>query len=139
MKYLLDTNLCIEIIRHPQSPLALRFEGVADEEIVISTIVAGELLAGPLRLKRPLSDVEAVRAFLNGVNALSFDMNCARVFAQLSATLIDAGTPVGGLDLAIAATAIHHKLILITHNAGEFSRVPGLQFEDWQSQAGGNR
>ena len=134
MKYLLDTNLCIYIIRHPRSRTAARFETIPDEDVVISTVVAGELLAGPMRKKRPPVDAMAVDEFLQTAAALPFDMDCARVFAAISAAIIDAGTPVGGLDLAIAATAIHHGLTVITHNQRDFGKIPGLQYEDWQQE-----
>ena len=88
----------------------------------------------PLRRrgKRAASEHAKVDLFVAPYTVLPFDGAAARVFGEVRHALMSAGKPIGPFDMMIAATALANALILVTHNTGEFSRVAGLTFEDWE-------
>jgi tRNA(fMet)-specific endonuclease VapC len=133
LKYLLDTNACIDIIRHPKSKLALRFLSTPIQDIGVSVVSVAELWVGPFRKNRSAGEGAKVRRFLLLVNIVPVDETCAAEFGKIAASLLDAGTPIGTLDIQIAATAINHGLCVVTRNLRHFSIIPGLQFEDWEA------
>lgn len=136
MKYLLDTNVCVEVIRDPRGKLAGKVLATPKAEIGISVVTAGELLAGSNR-KKSLPRQSALCAQLVGLfQWIPFGVEEARVFGRIGAGLMDIGKNIGNLDLQIAATALQRSLIVVTHNVQEFSRVPSLDIEDWQAQVG---
>jgi tRNA(fMet)-specific endonuclease VapC len=132
LKYLLDTNACIGIIRYPKSNTSLRFLSTPIEDVGVSVVSVGELWVGPYRKNNPASEADKVRRFLLLANIFPFDEACAVEFGKVAASLLDAGTPVGAVDVQIAATAIRHGLIVVTRNLRHFSVIPGLQSEDWE-------
>ncbi len=133
MKYLLDTNTCVQFLRlGTASPVAARLAGATPGEVVLCSVVVGELLFGALRSRDAAKNLADVRTFAAGFRSLDFDAGAAEEYARVRADLAAKGTPIGPNDLLIAAIALANGLTLITHNTVEFSRVVGLTLDDWQ-------
>jgi tRNA(fMet)-specific endonuclease VapC len=133
MRYLLDTNAVVGILRGRHQGLATRALSVPRAEVCTCTIVKAELFYGSARSARPKENRAAQEAFLRGRPCFDFDNAAADEYARLRALLETAGTPIGTMDLLIAAIALANDLVLVTHNTREFSRVPGLRVEDWEA------
>jgi tRNA(fMet)-specific endonuclease VapC len=132
--YLLDTNTCVEFLRHGNaSPVSAKLVAVLDSDVVICTVVLAELEYGALRSSDSVKNLADVRKFVMRHSSLDFDTASAEECARIRADLAAKGTPIGPYDLMIAAIARVHGLKLVTHNTAEFSRVPGLTLEDWQT------
>jgi tRNA(fMet)-specific endonuclease VapC len=129
--YLLDTNPCIEILRHQYSPERARLEQHDPREIYLCAVVKAELLYGARKSARVAKNLALVRTFCRPFVSLPFDDRCAEHYGMIRVDLETTGMKIGANDLFIASIAKNHDLILVTHNADEFSRVPGLQLEDW--------
>jgi tRNA(fMet)-specific endonuclease VapC len=95
--------------------------------------VKAELLYGARRSGRPADNLRALARFFEPIVCLPFDDECAERYGVLRGELERVGTPIGPTDLMIAATALAHDLVLVTHNVDEFSRVAGLRYEDWEA------
>lgn len=132
LRYLLDTNLCIRVLRDRPAGLRERFNREADA-LSISTIVLTELLHGALKSARPEHHRQEVERFANRLTVLPFDSDAAWHAADIRATLERAGQMIGGYDVLIAGQARSRGLIVVTGNRGEFDRVDGLRCEDWQA------
>jgi tRNA(fMet)-specific endonuclease VapC len=131
VRYLLDSNTAVDIMRRPRGAAAERFIATSPSDMAVSIIVKAELLVGPYRKKSLPIELPKVERFLSRVTILPFDDACAVEFAAIAAFLLDAGAPVGGLDIQIAATARRHGLIVVTRNAKDFGKMPGLSVENW--------
>lgn len=131
-RYLLDTNILSDLIRHPAGPAARRIAEVGEETVCTSIIVACELRFGAQKKNSPelSSRVEQVLANLD---VLPLDGEADRHYARLRAHLEARGTPIGPNDMLIAAHALLLDLTLVTDNENEFARVPGLRIENWRS------
>lgn len=133
--FLLDTNACITWIRGGNS----RFEARAISRpqyagrAVLCSVVRAELLFGAYRSQRRSENLDRTNAFLAGFQSLPFDDDAAYRHALIRAELTVKSQIIGPNDLLIAATALAHGAILVTHNTAEFSRVPGLLLEDWEA------
>lgn len=132
---LLDTNACIAWMRGGN----LRFESRAISRpqaaggAVLCSVVRAELLFGAFHSRRQAQNLERTNVFLAGFPSLPFDDHAAYRHALIRAELTSRGQLIGPNDLLIAATALAHGAILVTHNTAEFSRVPGLLIEDWEA------
>jgi len=131
MRYLLDTNICIFIINDQPGVARARFERVPVGEVGISSITLSELHYGAAKSGRPAKNMKALRKFLLPLAVLAYDEQAAEYYGQLRASLERAGTPIGPMDLMIAAHALSARLTVVTNNLREFARVPGLVTEDW--------
>ncbi len=130
MKYLLDANTIIKRLAG-HSKLLTRVSQHQADQFAISTVVACELFFGAYKsqkVKQNLARVEALQ-----FTFLDFDKDDAQRAGAVRAELATAGTLIGPYDLLIAGQALSRNLILITHNTREFSRVSGLQIEDWEA------
>lgn len=132
MKYLLDTNTCIRFINGRSPALRAKMLTINDAEIAISTIVQAEMYAGSAKSQTPKRSREIQEEFFRHFVTIPFDTQTARIYGDIRGHLETQGTPIGGNDLLIAATALAHDLTLVTHNTREFARVPGLRLEDWE-------
>jgi tRNA(fMet)-specific endonuclease VapC len=132
MKYLLDTNTCIRYINGRSQAVLAKLPTIALEDIIVCSIVRAELWYGAAKSQNPELTRQKQERFLRPYATLPFDDAVASVYARLRADLEKAGTPIGPLDMQIAAIALTHQLILVTHNTREFSRVEGLLLEDWE-------
>lgn len=130
LRYLVDTNLCIRVIRDRPQGLRERFNGNADA-LCISTIVLTELLHGAAKSARPDHNRREVERFAAKLDVLAFDAAAADHAADIRAALERGGRPIGGYDLLIAGHARSRGLIVVTGNLAEFQRVEGLRCEDW--------
>ena len=136
MNYLLDTNVVIAVIRRQPVIVRNRLHDASDagDLVAISSVVLFELWYGVAKSQRRRENSERLRIFLSGnVGIQQFDEDDATVAGELRATLELARTPIGSYDLLIAAQAVRSSAVLITANVSEFSRVPGLTWENWAS------
>ena len=130
--YLLDTNACIRILNDSSATLLARLREHEPSEIRLCAVVKAELLYGARRSGRVAENIRLLARFFAPFVCLPFDDRCAEHYGILRAELEGLGRPIGPYDLMIAATALVHGLVLVTHNVGEFSRVVGLSLEDWE-------
>ena len=128
--YLLDTNIISDVIRNPDGPAARRIEQVGPKELCTSIIVAAELRYGYAKKGSPrlLAKVEGI---LETIPVLPLDIPADAEYGSIRAELEAAGQPVGMNDLLIAAHANALGLTLVTDNTREFSRIRGLNVENW--------
>jgi tRNA(fMet)-specific endonuclease VapC len=130
LRYLLDTNLCIRVLRDRPPVLRERFNREA-EGLCISTIVLAELLHGAARSARPAENRREVERFAARLSVLPFDMEAAAHAGDIRAELDRRGLGIGGYDVLIAGHARSRGLVVVTGNLREFRRVEGLRCEDW--------
>ncbi len=130
LRYLLDANLCIRVLRDRPQTVRERFNLNADA-LSISTIVLTELLHGAARSARPEHHRSEVERFAARLEVLPFDARAADHAADIRVDLEQRGLIIGGYDLLIAGHARSLGLIVVTGNLGEFARVEGLRCEDW--------
>ena len=127
---LLDTNICIYIINAKPAAVLQRFRQHRIGEIGVCSIVAAELAYGVAK-SGSLRNPQALEMFLAPLAILPFDERAAWIYGELRAELERKGTTIGSLDMLIAAHALSQKALLVTNNTDEFSRVPGLQLDNW--------
>lgn len=132
MKYLLDTNVCINYMRGKNTLLLQRFGAYSPVDIALCAVVMAELRYGAEASGRVQSEHAKIDAFAAPYISLAFDDAAARVFGEIRHALMSTGKAIGPFDTMIAAIALANNLVLVTHNTNEFSRVPGLTLEDWE-------
>jgi tRNA(fMet)-specific endonuclease VapC len=131
MRYLLDTNIIIFVLKEPAGSLAAKLAQTPTSDVVICSVVEAELYYGATRYGVPARRKAALDGFLAPFRSLAFDSACVPHYADIRNHLEQKGQIIGGNDLMIAAIALRNGLILLTHNSNEFERVPGLSVEDW--------
>jgi tRNA(fMet)-specific endonuclease VapC len=131
LKRLLDTNVCIHIIRKRPPEVLRRFERYEVGEVGVSSITIAELSYGVEKSYRPTQNLAALGGFLLPLEIVAFGPEAAAAYGRVRAALERAGTPIGPLDTLIAAHALSLGVTLVTNNIREFERVPGLRVEDW--------
>ena len=131
MTYLIDTNICIYLIREKDPELTQRFEKHGLYESGVSAVTVAELQYGVAKSRQMERNRRALLRFLTPFEILPFDDKDAELFGILRARLEADGRPIGPYDLELAAQALARGLILVTNNKGEFRRVPGLHVENW--------
>lgn len=131
MKYLLDTDICIYLIKKRPSAVIDRLRRCQTGDAVVSSITVAELRYGASKSQGPEQNHEALNLFLAPFDLLMFDHRAAQAYGEIRAQVERAGTPTGPLDLLIAAQARSANLTLVTNNTNEFGRVKGLRVEDW--------
>ena len=131
MSHLLDTNICIYVIKRKPPVVLQRLARHALDEIAISSITVAELHFGVQKSQYPERNRRALEQFLLPLDVVAFDYAAAAIYGQIRATLERQGTPIGALDLLIAAHALSLGYTLVTNNEREFARVPGLKVENW--------
>ena len=130
MRRTLDTNICSYILRRHPASMIERFAALDREALWLSAIVAAELRFGAAKLGVPRFQA-AVEAWLAGFDVRPWPLEATQHYAQIRAALERTGTPIGGMDLMIAAHALAEDSVIVTNNAREFHRVPGLAVEEW--------
>jgi tRNA(fMet)-specific endonuclease VapC len=131
--HLLDTNSCVSHLRlGTGSKVANRLAAAPAGCVGLCSVVVAELLYGAYRSANPTKTRSEVLTFCSQFISLPFDDSSAEEFGKLRDHLSRAGLMIGPYDLMIAATALAHRLTLVARNTSEFSRVPGLNLEDWQ-------
>lgn len=130
MRRTLDTNICSYILRRHPPDMVERFASLDRSQLWLSAIVAAELRFGATKLGSPKFQA-AVEAWLAGFDVRPWPLEATHTYAQVRAALEKLGQPIGGMDLMIAAHAMAEDSVVITNNAREFLRVPGLAVEAW--------
>ena len=131
MKYLLDTNVCIDLMRRKGALALERIKALHVGDIGISTITLAELQHGVARSRDRERNQAAVLMFSAPLMVLEFDRAAAEVYGDVRAQLETAGQSIGAMDMLIAAHALSLDVTLVTNNLREFDRVAGLRVEDW--------
>lgn len=132
MSFLPDTNACIALLRQRHPRLMARWHATKASEVMLCSVVVYELRHGAEASADPAREHAKLDGFLAPFASLPFDDGCARRCAEIRRMLERTGSVIGLHDLQIAAIALHHGLTLVTHNTREFSRIPGLQRDDWE-------
>jgi tRNA(fMet)-specific endonuclease VapC len=131
MHYLLDTNICIYLIKkHPPAVLE-QFRQHSPQDVAISTITLFELEYGAQKSQQIKRTQDALTRFLTPLNILDTDQPAALEAAIIRADLERNGTPIGPYDLLIASLARSRGMTLVTNNTREFQRIEGLKLENW--------
>jgi tRNA(fMet)-specific endonuclease VapC len=131
MRYLLDTNVVIGLLKDTASKLAQRARRENPADVAISAVVVHELFYGAFKSRRTSQNVALIDALQFAV--LELDKEDARQAGEVRAILASKGMPIGPYDVLIAGQARARNLVLVTHNTEEFGRVPGLRLDDWQA------
>ena len=131
-QYLLDTDICIEIIKHNERVLD-KVEAVGEENCFVTDITIAELFFGAAKSARPenFDDVEHILQ--------SFDLKpllpSLRLYGENKALLEDQGRMIGEFDLLIGSCAVYHDLIMVTSNLKHFDHIPHIHLEDWAQKS----
>ncbi len=132
MKLMLDTNICIYIIKQQPAAVLKRFLEYKIGDIGISSITLSELRYGVAKSTHHEKNAKALDEFIIPLEVISFDEEAAHVYGVIRAALEKAGTPIGAMDMLIAAHAVSLGIPLVTNNTREFVRVPTLNIIDWK-------
>lgn len=128
---MLDTNICIYTIKHKPESVIKRFTAEIPNGLCISSITLAELWHGVEKSSNPQKNAATLAKFLTAITILPFDDLAAIEYGNICADLQKKGTPIGQMDMMIAAHARAEKLVLVTNNTREFERVDELQLENW--------
>lgn len=131
IKYLLDTDICIYIIKQKPQSVIGQFKKMEIGDVGISAITMAELEYGVAKSQQKEKNKIALAAFLVPLEILPFTANAANVYGELRTTLEKKGLPIGSHDLLIASQALAENIILVTNNLSEFTRIPDLRAESW--------
>ena len=130
LTYMLDTNICIYVMRKRSLDLLEKFNSLA-EQLCISSVTLGELHYGAENSARRAANLTSLEHFVARLDVLAFDAKAAMHYGQLRAELHRAGTPCGPHDIQIGGHARSEGLIVVTNNVREFGRMPGVRTENW--------
>ena len=132
--YYLDTNICIFHMRKPLGIVAKKINAIDPDCIKIPAVVKGELLVGAEKSNRRKETLEETLIFCQPYEIVPFDDSVLMTYAKIRASLERKGQKIGYNDTLIAATVMAHNGILVTNNIAEFSRIDGLNLEDWTQE-----
>lgn len=133
ISYMLDTNICIYIIKQKPENVIAHFRQLPISSLAISSITLSELEYGVMKSSKPDQNQFALAQFVAPLEILPYGDDAAQLYGSLRAFLEKKGTPIGSLDMLIAAHALSINCTLVTNNEKEFSRVPDLHIENWIS------
>lgn len=136
LRYLLDTNICIFIINRRPESVRQHLERMSIGDVGVSTITVSELEYGIAKSGQVERNRAALEKFLLPLEVLDFTREAASHYGGLRQHLEARGTPIGAMDLMIAAQCLAAGLTLVTNNTREFERVPSLNLDDWTKAAG---
>jgi tRNA(fMet)-specific endonuclease VapC len=131
--FLLDTNMCIYLIKKKPPEVLRKFSEYTVGDIGVSSVTAAELYFGVQKSQHPAQNLRALEQFLLPLTVVELGHGAAVAYGRIRATLEERETPIGPLDTLIAAHAVAMDLTLVTNNVREFARVPGLKIENWAS------
>lgn len=135
MKVMLDTNICIYLIKQHSHSLLERFRSFPVGDIGISVITLAELQYGASKSSQPKKNQEALEQFVSPLEIAAFDRHATVAYGRIRAQLEKKGRLIGAMDLLIAAHALSLDARLVTNNEKEFRRVQGLRVENWAKEA----
>lgn len=130
LQYMLDTNICIYVMKSYPPKLRERFNRLA-EQLCVSSITLGELYFGAEKSARRLESLQTIEQFAARLEVLPFPARASAHYGQIRAELERRGKPIGPHDMLIGAHARAEGLVLVTNNVREFQRLPGLRIEVW--------
>lgn len=133
MLFLLDTNICIYIIKRKPQQVIDRFQTLFLSDIGVSSLTVAELEYGAYKSQYVEQNRAALNQFLLPLEIVPFDESITQIYGDLRATLERRGTIIGGIDMLIASQAIALSLTLVTNNTKEFSRIQNLDLDNWVS------
>jgi tRNA(fMet)-specific endonuclease VapC len=133
-KYLLDTDTCIYIIKKHPPEVVKKVIKISDDGICISSVSISELEYGIQKSQIKSASRDALVRFLVAFEIIDFNSKDAYEYGRIRAYLESKGKIIGPYDLQIAAQAISRKMILVTNNTREFSRIPELEIENWVNE-----
>jgi tRNA(fMet)-specific endonuclease VapC len=131
MKFMLDTNICICIIKQKPKHVITRFKKTRISQIGVSAITFSELSYGVSKSSNPEKNQIALAQFIAPLEILPYGDDVAQYYGDLRTHLEKQGTPIGPLDTLIAAHALSNACTLVTNNENEFKRIPNLKVENW--------
>jgi tRNA(fMet)-specific endonuclease VapC len=130
MRYLLDTNVVSDLVRHPEGRISERIREVGEAQVCTSIIVAAELRYGAMKRGSPRLATQ-LEAVLGALDVLPFEAPADTAYGLIRTRLKQIGRPIGGNDLLIAAQAVSLGYIIVTDNEDEFARIDELIGENW--------
>lgn len=133
MKYMLDTNICIGLIRQKPQSLIERLTDCAPGDVGVSTITVAELAHGAQKSSQVEKNMSALEQFLLPLEIAEFNQRASIAYGFVRASLEQKGNVIGSMDLLIGAHALSLDVVLVTNNTGEFKRIPNLKIEDWMA------
>lgn len=131
MTYMLDTNICIYIVKQKPISVLQKFSQLAVGDVSMSLVTYGELVFGAKKSQNAVKALQTLEELTAFIPVLPMHTKAARLYAQTRFTLQQKGLPIGNNDLWIAAHALAEDKILVSNNLREFSRVQGLKTENW--------
>ena len=131
MRYMLDTNICRYVIKHKPESVLRKLKKIKPEDVCISSITYAELAYGVEKSAQPERNRLALSMMLSSIEIVAFDDSAADEYGEIRAGLERKGTPIGSLDMLIAAHARSLGCTLVTNNTKEFCRVEGLELANW--------
>lgn len=134
MIYLLDTNVCIDYLNRSHPNVVERMQSSSPEDLCLSSVVVAELRYGADRSAKRDQNHARLDDLTAEIQCVNFDLDAARIYGLVRSSLEAKGTAIGPYDMMIAAHALSLGLVLVTDNDREFSRVAGLQIENWRQK-----
>ena len=131
MKFLLDTNICIYLIREKSPQVLKQVTSRSPEDLALSSITVAELEYGVAKSAQSAKNAVALEGFLRPFRVLDFGSVAAGAYGHVRAKLERLGNPIGPLDTLIGAHALSLGLTLVTNNPREFARIEGLKIQNW--------
>jgi tRNA(fMet)-specific endonuclease VapC len=131
MEYLLDTNICIYIIKKKPAEVFDKFKNLTIGDVGISSITLAELQYGIEKSSNPVKNKEALEKFLTPIEVIDFGYDATVEYGKIRSELERKGVPIGPLDMLIAAHAMSLDVTLVTNNVREFERIPELKIDNW--------
>lgn len=131
MKFMLDTNICIYLIKQKPPKVLKYFRAYSVGEIGISSITLAELRFGVAKSQHIQKNEEALDAFVLPLEIADFDEKAAKVYGDIRAALEKAENPIGSMDMLIGAHALGLGITLVTNNVREFKKIKNLKVVDW--------
>jgi len=128
---MLDTNICIYIIKNKPKSVKERFREFEIGELCISTITISELMYGAFRSEHTEKNLKAIESFLIPFEIVDYDFIASVEYGKIRAYLEKKGQVIGNMDMQIAGHALALNLVLVTNNIREFERVVGLGLDNW--------
>lgn len=131
LRYLLDTNICIYVVKKAPQRVLEKFEQMVVGEVAMSTITYGELLYGVQKSHHPKKNILILKELISLIPVLPIATEAGKYYGEIRSKLEKQGNLIGNNDLWIAAHAFALDLTIVTNNLKEFSRIPHLKLENW--------
>ena len=128
---MLDTNICIYIIKNRPKSVKQKFQEFSIGELCISSITVSELMYGAFKSQFVEKNLKAIESFLMPFEIVDYDYMASIEYGRIRSNLERKGTVIGNMDMQIAGHALSLDLVLVTNNIKEFERVLGLELDNW--------